>query len=155
MKKVIQSTFSVLLALVLFSVQAVAYTTTAMVSNAEEIEKVAEFDESEIYQAFDDVSNLMATIQNDEDLSYSQLEESNSDLISNVSSTAAIAMTSASADEPPIVNAFLWGCLFNVVGMLVVGLTTDFDNDQIMKSAWGCLVSSVLFGGGLLGGNIL
>jgi len=32
--------------------------------------------------------------------------------------------------------------------MLVVGLTTGFDTQQITKSLWGCLLNSVFLGGG-------
>ncbi|MDA3930869.1 MAG: hypothetical protein PF541_18115 [Prolixibacteraceae bacterium] len=150
MKKAIQSIFSIILALLLFSSQAIAYTNSATAINSEsEIEAIVDFDEAEIYSAFDEVSELVSTIESS-DVSYSDLETTNSNLLTNVSSIAAISMSTTSSDNPPIISAFLWGCFFNWAGMLVVGLTTDFDNEQIMKSGWGCLLSSFFWGGGLI-----
>lgn len=149
MKKVLQSILSVVLALLMFSAQAIAYTNSAVVINSEEeINAVAEFDEANIYDAFNEVNDLVATIESNENITYSELEASNSEMVANVSSSAAIAMTSASADTPPFISAFLWGCIFNVVGMLIVGLTTDFDGSQLRKSGWGCLIGSLLWGSG-------
>jgi hypothetical protein len=56
-------------------------------------------------------------------------------------------MNATAAGSPPFISAFLWGCLFNLAGMLIVGITTEFDSDQLRKSAWGCLISSLLWGG--------
>lgn len=148
MKKILQGFLSVVMALLMFSSQAVAYTNSAAAINSEaEINAVADFDEAVIYDAFNEVDALIATIENNENITYADLEMTNSDMVANVSSSAAIAMTSASADTPPFISAFLWGCIFNLFGMLIVGITTEFDSDQLRKSAWGCLISSLLWGG--------
>ena len=148
MKKILRGTLSVVLAILMFSAQAVAYTTTsASINTNDEISAVTDFDESEIYQAFGDVENLVATIESNENITYSDLEATNSEMIADVSSSAAIAMSSTSADAPPFISAFLWGCLFNLAGMLIVGITTDFDEYQLKKSAWGCLINVLVFGG--------
>ncbi|MCF8363164.1 MAG: hypothetical protein K9G70_11135 [Prolixibacteraceae bacterium] len=150
MKKFLQSVLSVFLALVLFSAQSLAYTVTnALSNNSEEIEAVTEFNEDEIYAAFNEVEELTSTIENNKELTYKNLEATNSEMLVNISSSAAIAMN-ATADTPPFISAFLWGCIFNWVGMLIVGITTDFDGTQLRKSAWGCLINSLLFGGGYL-----
>lgn len=149
MKKMLLRVFCGLLAIIMFSVPTLAYNSVSNSLPDAEAAVLADFDEAEIYSAFDEVNDLMLALGDNSELSYADLEKSNSGLIANVSSSAAIAMNAGSA-EPPIVGAFLWGCLFNVVGMLIVGLTTDFDSGQITKSAWGCLVSSLLFGGGLI-----
>ena len=147
MKKILQSCLSVVLALIMFSAQAMAYTSSATSINTEdEISAVVDFDEAEIYSAFNEVNELVTSIESNENLSYSDLEANNSEMISNVSSSAAIAMSSNLDDTPPFISAFLWGCLFNLAGMLIVGITTDFDNEQLKKSAWGCLISSLLWG---------
>jgi hypothetical protein len=146
MKKILQSFFCVVLAILMFSSQAVAYTSIAAINSEAELSAVADFDEAEIYAAFNEVEALITTIEST-NLTYADLEASNSDLISDVSASAAIAMSSASADTPPFISAFLWGCIFNLAGMLIVGITTEFDSDQLRKSAWGCLISSLLWGG--------
>ena len=154
MKKILRSFLSAFLALVLFSAQALAYTNAAStVGSNDKFDAVADFNEAEIYGAFDEVEGLLTTLEENQDLTYADLEASNSDLIANVSSTAAVAMNASSADTPPFISAFLWGCIFNLAGMLVVGITTDFDNEQLKSSAWGCLVNTLLGGGfwGFLG----
>jgi hypothetical protein len=102
--------------------------------------------EDEIYGAFIEVENLLATIENNNDVTYDFLALNNSELVENVSSSAAIALNATASNTPPFVSAFLWGCIFNVPGMLIVGITTGFDNSQMKKSAWGCLVNTLLFG---------
>lgn len=151
MKKVLQSILSLVLAVLLFSGQAFAYTgAAALINTDEELNAVVDFDEAEIYAAFDEVNDLVATIEQDESITYSALEANESDLINNVSSSAAIAMNANSADSPPFLSAFLWGCLFNLLGMLIVGITTEFDSDQMRKSAWGCLINTLLTSGGYI-----
>lgn len=148
MKKILQGFFSVVLALLMFSAQAMAYTSSVTNINTEdEISTVVDFNEAEIYNAFDEVNDLVAAIETNDDLSFSDLEANDSELISNVSSSAAIAMTSTMDDTPPFISAFLWGCIFNLAGILIVGITTDFDSEQLTKSAWGCLINSLLWGG--------
>lgn len=152
MKKGLQKFISTFLALLLIGVQAIAYSNSATEINSEqEIDAVVAFDENEIYNAFDEVEELVATIETSENISYSDLEAYNSDLITNVSSSAALAMNTNTASSSPIFSPFVWGCLFNVAGMLVVGITTDFDSYSLRKSAWGCLFNTLLFGGGFWG----
>jgi len=148
MKKVLQSFLCIVMALLMFSSQAIAYTNVSAALNSDsEIESVVDFDEAEIYNAFNDVNELLVTIESS-DVTYADLEATDSDMLNNVSSMAAIAMNSNSSYSPPFISAFLWGCLFNLAGMLIVGITTEFDSDQLKKSAWGCLISSLLWGSG-------
>ncbi|MCF8357448.1 MAG: hypothetical protein K9H26_01730 [Prolixibacteraceae bacterium] len=148
MKKILLQTISVMLALVFTSVQALAYTTApAMAVSEEEAEMVAGFSEAEIYAAFDEVSELETMIRGNDGITYSGLEANNSELVANLSATSAFS-NATMTDTPPIFSAFMWGCLLNWVGMLIVGLTTGFDSSQIVKSGWGCLINGLLLGGG-------
>jgi len=146
MKKALLKFLCVGLALIIFSAQAMAFSTigSAMISD-QEVATVTGFDETEIYNAFTEVNSLVSYVQENDGITLGDLETTNNELVSNISSSAAIAF--ASSDErPPIFSAFIWGCLLNWVGMLIVGLTTDFDGQQITKSAWGCLINSLLWG---------
>ena len=155
MKKSLQRLLSFVLAMLLFSVQTMAITSTITSNGSNnELNEEVNFDESEIYVAFADVNNLVVALENNQNLSYTELQATNSELLVNVNSTAAIAMNSSSDANPPFLSAFLWGCIFNLPGMLVVGLTTGFDGNQLTKSAWGCLISSLLFGGGLFSSSL-
>ncbi|MFA9391419.1 MAG: hypothetical protein ACERKD_16540 [Prolixibacteraceae bacterium] len=152
MKKIIQGFLSIILALLMFSSQAIAYTNgNALINTEEEINAVIDFDEALIYDAFDDVNELIATIEANESITYSDLETTNSELLSNVSSSAAIAMSASSGDALPFASAFWWGCLGWIPGVLLVGIITDFDNDQLTSAGWGCLITSLLGGTGLWG----
>jgi hypothetical protein len=145
MKKVLLKFVCAGLALIIFSYQAIAYSSVAMVVSAEEISTVANFDENEIYSAFTDVDQLVSYVQVNEGVTISDLEATNSELVSNIASSSSLSFESS--DTPPIFSAFIWGCLLNWVGILIVGLTTGFDGEQITKSLWGCLISSCLWGG--------
>ncbi|MDA3816612.1 MAG: hypothetical protein PF486_04485 [Prolixibacteraceae bacterium] len=97
------------------------------------------FDESEIYSAFDEISEVSQFIETN-NASYSDLEANNYST-SNIMNTAAIA--SSMQDEktgPPILSAFWWGCLTGPIGIVVVAVTTDNNKEQIKKSVFGCAI---------------
>ncbi|HPR62400.1 MAG TPA: hypothetical protein PLF35_15695 [Prolixibacteraceae bacterium] len=103
--------------------------------------------ETEIYEAFSEINELVSLIETDNTATYNQLLTTNSLLVENVSASAAMAMNTVTDTQTPFISAFLWGCIFNVPGMLIVGITTGFDSYHMKKSAWGCLISSLLWGG--------
>ena len=104
--------------------------------------------ETEIYEAFSEINELVSLVETDNTATYNQLLTTNSKLVENVSSSAAMAMNAVTDTQTPFISAFLWGCIFNVPGMLIVGITTGFDSYHMKKSAWGCLISSLLWGSG-------
>ena len=47
--------------------------------------------------------------------------------------------------EPPLgIPSFLWGCVFGVVGLLIVYIATDQDKDESKKALWGCVTGTVV-----------
>jgi len=147
MKKVLLKFLFVGLAVVIFSTQVKAYLTIEAANSEKEITAVVYFDETEIYSAFTNVDQLVSYVQVNDGVTFYDVEANHSEMISNVSSSSALAFHDGDHNTPPIFSAFIWGCLLNGLGMLIVGLTTDFDGEQIMKSLWGCLISSCLWGG--------
>jgi hypothetical protein len=146
MKKALLKFLCVGLALIIFNAQAMSFTTTVSAINSnQEIAAITGFDETEIYNAFTEVNSLVSYVQENDGVTLGDLETSHNELVSNLSSSAALAL-SGDSDTPPIFSAFIWGCLLNWVGMVIVGLTTGFNGHQIMKSAWGCLINSLLWG---------
>lgn len=147
MRKLFTRVLCLIMALVIFSAQSMAFTIGSAGVLESDVAAVAEYDESEIYGAFTEVNDLVSFLEENEGVTYNELESVNSGLISNVSSSAAL-MHHDDDDyrTPPIFSAFIWGCLLNWVGMVIVGLTTGFDGRQITKSAWGCLINSLLWG---------
>jgi len=73
------------------------------------------------------------------------LQAENNILSLNISNTPAIAseFSETMADIP----AFLWGFCLGPIGVVVVWI---IDEDDLLMSVVGCLVSSFLFGGGAL-----
>ncbi|MCF8359326.1 MAG: hypothetical protein K9H26_11235 [Prolixibacteraceae bacterium] len=93
---------------------------------------------------FDEVAELEAYLAGS-DKSYAEVKAEDAVLVENVSSGAAIAMNTATMSDPPIFSAFMLGCLLNVVGIVIVMLTTEMDTHYVMKSFWGCVTSSALY----------
>jgi hypothetical protein len=97
------------------------------------------FDESEIYSAFTEISEVTDFIESN-NASYSDLKSVNFS-VPNIANTAAIAASVQDESlEPPILSAFWWGCLTGPIGIVVVAVTTDNNKELIKKSAWGCAI---------------
>jgi hypothetical protein len=43
------------------------------------------------------------------------------------------------------IPAFLWGCVLDWVGILVVYLVTNNDHEQVRKAIWGCAANAVFW----------
>ena len=138
MKKSLLKIMAVVMAVIIFQLQALAGANFS-VSTADE--SYVNFDETEIYASFDEINDLVGYVSQN-DVTYTDVQTYNSALVENVSSTAALALNADGGKTPPFISAFLWGCIFNWVGIVVVALTTDMDMSYIMKSVWGCAVSS-------------
>ena len=130
------------MAMMVFQLQAKAATTASVSS---EDEAIVNFDESQIYNSFDQVNGLVNYISENDAVSYSDVATINGSLVENVSSTAALALNNSGSDAPPFVSAFIWGCVLNWVGIAIVAFTTNMDKDQIMKSVWGCVASTAFW----------
>jgi len=141
MKKSLLKIMAVFMAVLFLQMQVFAGSSFSM---SAEDDAIVNFDETEIYASFDQMNDL-ANYLSENDATYSEVENFNSSLVTNVSSSAALALNSSSAGEPPFISAFLWGCIFWGFGILVVALTTDMDMDYIMKSVWGCAASSAAY----------
>jgi hypothetical protein len=142
MKKFLFKTMAIMMALVIFQLQAMA---GSSVSLSIEDEANVNFDETEIYASFDQINDLSSYVTVNENVTYADVASVDNSMVENVSSTAALALTNANAGDPPFVSAFLWGCVLNLLGVAIVAFTTDMDKDQIMKSVWGCAANSVVY----------
>ncbi len=144
MKKNLHKSFSVFLALLMFSMQTFAYTTrTSSSITKSEIQSVTEFDESEIFDAFAEVSDLDQYLAQNSDKSYTEVSQENTALVSGISSSTTLPF-SASSDELVIgIPSFLWGCVFGWVGLLVVYLVLE-NKEQTKKALYGCIANGVV-----------
>lgn len=146
MKKFLFKSLSVTLAILLLNLQSFALNFTNTVEiTTDEIQATANFNDSEIYEAFADISTLEQYLQVNEDKTYSDLEMENSSLLSGVSSSTTLPLSSSASDELALgIPSFLWGCVFGIVGVLVVYLMTDENKDQTKKAFFGCLAGTVV-----------
>lgn len=143
MQKFLSKTVAVFLAMILFGSQVLAGSNMSVSS---EEEAYVNFDETEITNSFSEITDLVNYVS-ENDVTYADVENTNSSLLENVSSTSALALSSTSGEGVPFISPFLWGCIFNWVGIVIVALTSDMDKDLIMKSVYGCAVSTLLWVG--------
>jgi Gpi18-like mannosyltransferase len=146
MKKILFKSVSVLLALVMLNIPAFAL---SLKSNANlttnEIKAASNFDESEVYAAFEGLSQLDQYLQVNDNVSYTDVAKVNSDILSNVSASSSLPLSAPAGDELALgIPSFLWGCVFGIIGVLVVYLMTDKDKEQTKKALYGCAASSVV-----------
>lgn len=142
MKKSLLKIMAVSMAVLFLNLQVFAGSNFSM---SPEDETNVNFDETEIYGSFDQIDDLVSYVSAN-DVTYADVQNYNSSMVEKVSSSAALALNNTNAGDPPFISAFLWGCIFNWVGIVVVALTTEMDMDYIMKSVWGCVVSTVVWG---------
>jgi hypothetical protein len=131
---------SIFLATILFTSQVIAGSNVATNSDSE---NYVDFDESEITNSFEKIDDLVNFISANETATYSDIEQTNSSLLENVSASSAVALSTQEDSSPLVIGAFFYGCLFSVVGIILVAIVTNNDNNQIKKAEIGCIVSTV------------
>lgn len=146
MKKFLFKSLSVALALLLLNTQTFAFNLKSTVDiSSTEIEATTDFNDSEIYEAFADISTLDQYLQTNEDKTYSDLELEDSSMLAGVSSTTTLPLSSSASDELALgIPSFLWGCVFGIIGVVVVYLMTDENKEQTKKAVYGCVASTVV-----------
>ncbi|MCF8357446.1 MAG: hypothetical protein K9H26_01720 [Prolixibacteraceae bacterium] len=110
--------------------------------NTENNTIICEFDESEIYSAFNEIEEQLAYIQQNENITYTGLIEAgySTDNIANESSAVG-AVEQFRFDSQ---TSFLMGCLFGGVGILAVALVNEGDTTALNSSLWGCATTSIV-----------
>ncbi|MBL6963591.1 MAG: hypothetical protein ISR55_07200 [Bacteroidetes bacterium] len=104
--------------------------------------------EEKIQSELNELNMLEEFILQNEGVTFSQLQAENSELLENISANHSAVSTSLGINSPTgTIPAFLWGFCLGPIGVLIAYL---IDEDDLMWSAIGCLVSSVLYGGGWL-----
>ncbi len=140
MKKNHLSSVIILLVMFFFSFQSYAGNCS---SSKIEDETVVNFDESEIYSSFDQINDLVNYVSENDDVSYSNILASDNSMVENVSSSAAMVMNTATNDDPLVVGAFWYGCIFSVLGVIAVATVTGNDPSQVKNAVYGCITTTV------------
>ena len=143
MKKFLRALTCTVLALSMFNLSfAGTFAMTSQVSD--ETIEAFDFDESEVYSQFDEITELETMVASS-DVTYSELETENASLLEGVNNTSMIPVPMTQDEmDPPLFSGFLWGCVFSWVGIIVVYLTTADGSPHRKKAVTGCVVSGVL-----------
>lgn len=105
--------------------------------------------ETEVTNAFSGLDKLDAYLELNKEATYLDIQHNYPDLLNDISASASIPQNREGGHDL-FIPAFWWGCLLNIPGVIIVLLLTDNDHHQVKQSLFGCLVSSIIFGGGLL-----
>lgn len=105
-------------------------------------ESAMSFDQSSFENAMAGLNELDSYVSQNEGVTYSDLKNSGSDLISGISDISAPMGMSGDGELPLGIPAFWWGCILSWVGILIVYLVTDNDRDQVKKAFKGCLIAT-------------
>jgi len=146
MKKFFLKSVSVILAISLLSVQSMAVYAGDNNATVNELDESAfSFDEKLLNDELNELNELDAFLEENEDVTYEALAEAGSPLVADVASTASPMGMAGQSGEPPLgIPSFLWGCIFGVVGLAVVYIMTEQDMDETKKALWGCVASTAI-----------
>lgn len=146
MKKFILKSVSLILALVLLSAQSYSvYAKELTVAVPELDESVFSFNESEINDVLSELNDLDAYLESNEEATYESLLTSGSELVANLESSASPMGMADQNGEPPLgIPSFLWGCVFGILGLLLVYVMTDSNKEETKKAMWGCLAGTAV-----------
>lgn len=103
-------------------------------------ESVLVLDEEALDLAMQELNELDEFLNVNTETTFADLESADSELIVGFeNSTTPLGMDQEG--EPPLgIPSFLWGCIFGVIGILLVYILTDGDKDETRKALWGMLV---------------
>ncbi len=103
-------------------------------------ESVLVLDEAALDEAMQELNELDAYLSANEGTTYEELALAESDLIAGMDNSAS-PFGMENENEPPLgIPSFLWGCLFGLLGIILVYLVTDGDTDETKKALYGMLV---------------
>lgn len=145
MKKIILKSVSLILAISLLSAQNFSIMASTTGTTVEFDESVFTYDEDLLLAELSDLDELDAYIEANEGTTFDGLSNESSPLVANIESTASPMGMAGQDGEPPLgIPSFLWGCVFGILGLLVVYIATDNDQAEAKKAMWGCLASTAV-----------
>lgn len=143
MKKIYFKALSVIMALLMLTTQTHVLSAKTLDVGVPSIdETVLNLDVQSLDQAMEDLNLLDDYLNENEGVTFSDLQNMGSELIANFSDIAAPMGASQDGDHPLGIPAFWWGCILGWVGILLVYIFTDNDKEQTKKALNGCLIST-------------
>ena len=146
MKKFLLRSVSIVLAITLLSSQSFGLYARDISPTPKELdESVFSFDEELINNELSELNALDSYIEENENVTFASLVEEGNPLIANIENSAAPMGMAGQDGEPPLgIPSFLWGCVFGVIGLVVVYIMTDENKDETKKALWGCVASTAV-----------
>ena len=145
MKEINKKLISIGLVLLLLHIQVFGSNVIAVSSNDDDyIDEIINYDESLIYSQFDEINELTTLLSTQ---NYSAALIKDSELIKNIYLEASLPLPDDGVEttEPPLgIPSFLWGCVFGIVGIVIVYIFTDNNKVELKKALNGCVVGYVV-----------
>lgn len=108
-------------------------------------ESVFSYDEEALLAELSELDELDAYVESNEGITFDELASEESPLVAGMESTASPMGMAGQEDGPPLgIPSFLWGCVFGVVGLVIVYIMTDNDKAETKKAMWGCVASTAV-----------
>lgn len=109
-------------------------------------ESVFLLDEKLLFAEFTELTDLDIYVEANKGVTFSDLENEGNLLIANMHNSAFPMGMAESEGEPPLgIPSFLWGCVFGVLGILIVYIVTENDKEEAKKAMWGCAVAGASY----------
>jgi len=124
------------------------------------IDEPLNYDAQKMNAEFEQLNKIENYVQANEGVTLEDIQNKNSNLLSDINLSGDAANVIAADDLPLGVPAFWWGCVLTILGVILVYVLTDQDKAQTKKALIGCLVTAgtyiivwVVFYGIILGGT--
>ena len=146
MKKFFLKSASIILVISMLSAQYHSvYAKEITIAPPELDESAFSYDEAVLNGVLSDLDELDVYLESNQDATYESLSASGSDLIADIESTASPMGMAGQDGEPPLgIPSWLWGCVFGIIGVLLVYILTDNDKEEAKKAMWGCLAGTAV-----------
>lgn len=102
-------------------------------------------DYNAVQSEFTELNQLATMVTSNTDLTYSSLLVTNGNLVTSLRLVPESLLPDGTKNPVLGIPSFLWGCAFNVAGMVVVYLVSQENMDETKKALWGCITSTVVW----------
>jgi len=102
---------------------------------------VSDFDEAEIYNAFSEINDIVKYVSVNDSVTYSDIQTRDSSLLLLTDNDPAVAYNQHEKFSFNNHSAFLAGCFFGPIGMLLVTMINKGDREELNSAIWGCVTS--------------
>ena len=110
------------------------------------------YDKAAIETEMADLNDLEQYVLNNPSTTLTLLTKEGNPMASSITNPNSYASLNLMADRALGIGGFWWGCCLGPAGVLIVYLMAD-DKSETRSSIIGCVVSSLLSGGGILLSN--